>query len=85
MHGCEDVRRQVGVDRPATVFRHPELAAEKRLRSGCAHEDEDIRPYGLELGIQPGPARREFGRARLLVDPPFPRASHLKCLTAFVT
>ena len=70
MHGCEDVRRQVGLDRPAAVFRHPELAAEKRLRSGRAHEDEDIRPYGLELGIQPGPARCELGRVRLLVDPP---------------
>ena len=57
MHGGEDVRRQVGVDRPATVFGHPELAAEKRLRGGCAHEDEDFRPNDLELRIQPGPAR----------------------------
>ena len=32
MHGCEDVRRQIGVDGPATVF----VTLNWRPRSACA-------------------------------------------------
>ena len=69
MHCRNDVGREVGLDKPPPVFRHPELPPEKRLRGRRAHRDEHFRTHGLQLGIQPGFAGRELGCVRLLVDP----------------
>ena len=66
----EDELGEGRVDRLAPLLRHPELAAEERLRSGRAQADEDARLDDLELGVEPRPARRHLSPRRLLMDAP---------------
>ena len=49
---------------------HFELPSEQRLRSGGAEADDDAWFDQGNLGIEPRAARRDFRRARLLVNPP---------------
>src|SRR5579862_4179424 len=43
---------------------------EHRLRRGRAHEDQEARPHGLDLGVQPRPAGADLLAVRLLMEPP---------------
>jgi hypothetical protein len=72
MNRCQGERRELGVQEPAALARDPELTAEKRLRRCRAQADESGRLHDPQLGVEPGAARGDLARVRLLMDPPLP-------------
>ena len=76
---------ELRVEPAPALLRDAELLAEERLRRGRAEADEHVRLHDRELGLEPraaGHLLRQLGFAWMRR---LPRASHLKCLTAFVT
>src|SRR5437764_4184204 len=71
---------ELGVDPGAALLRDAELLAEQRLRRGRAEADEHARPHDGELGLEPRPAGRLLGPARLRVDPPLASGLPLEVL-----
>src|SRR5262249_39385848 len=71
VHRCRDKRRQPAVDEFPAAFCHLEILPEERLSSGRAEAHDRAWLDQLNLGLQPGPARRDFRRVRFLVDSPF--------------
>jgi hypothetical protein len=67
--GRDHDRRQVGVDRTATLTRDPEILAEQRLCRHGPHRHEHARLHDPELRLEPRVARGDLAPARLLVDP----------------
>src|ERR1700716_754804 len=51
---------------------YAETVSEERLSSGRAQAYENTRFHQTNLRIEPGTARLNFGRARLLMDSPLP-------------
>src|ERR1700737_2507869 len=51
---------------------YAETVSEERLSSGRAQAYENTRFHQANLRIEPGTARLDFGRTRLLVDSPLP-------------
>jgi hypothetical protein len=71
VHGCHDMRCQRRFETFSAALRDPESAAKQRLRGGGAEANND---FGLEqgdLGIEPWPARGDFGRVWFFVDAAF--------------
>src|SRR3954464_15065615 len=56
--------------RAAAVADDAKILAEQRLRGGRAERDEDFRPNGGKLGLEPRKAGGDFRRIGLAVDAP---------------
>src|SRR5437879_359864 len=72
MHSPYYLRSQAGADPPSSLTGHAEIISEKRLGSGRTQAHENTRLHQANLRIEPGTARLNFGRARLLMDSPLP-------------
>src|SRR5437660_1507121 len=72
MHSPHYFRSQAGADPPSSLPRHAEIISEQRLGSGRTQAHENTRLQQANLRIEPGAARLNFGRARLLVNSPLP-------------
>src|SRR5712671_1631456 len=64
--------RQAGANPSSSFPRDAELISEEGLSSGRPQAHENAWLHQPNLRIEPGPARLNFGRARLLVDSPLP-------------
>src|SRR5205085_5829971 len=68
MHGRDHFRRQLRLQNFAALASNAKLRSEDRLRRRRAHANEQARPNDSELRFEPGPARSDLARVRLLVD-----------------
>src|SRR5919106_4416251 len=80
MDGNESDQTGLQVDELTAFFGNKNRLAQNGLGCRCSHTNHDLRPQGLELGLQPRLARRDLSDRGLLMQPPFAAPYPLKML-----